>query len=115
MKFIKTLIVAGLLGFSVPVLAHTDMLQSHPADGAMMMEPVHNLQLKFGSQVRLVNVKVIDSANKPVSIGFKPMMEPGQEFTVPMPMLKPDNYTVHWTVMGNDGHKMKGSFGFMQH
>jgi methionine-rich copper-binding protein CopC len=30
-------------------------------------------------------------------------------------MLQPDNYTVHWTTMGDDGHKMKGSFGFMQH
>jgi hypothetical protein len=50
-----------------------------------------------------------------VSIDFSPMMEPGKQFSVPVPMLQPDNYTVHWTTMGDDGHKMKGSFGFMQH
>lgn len=115
MKFMTHLIVAGLLGLSTVAAAHTSMMQSHPADGAMMMEPVRNLQLNFGSEVLLVNVKVIDSANKPVSIDFTPMKQPGKQFTVPVPMLKPDNYTVHWTVMGNDGHKMKGSFGFMQH
>ncbi|GAA0691158.1 hypothetical protein GCM10009104_17460 [Marinobacterium maritimum] len=115
MRMFKSLLAAGLIALSAPALAHTDMMESHPMDGAMMMEQVSELKLNFGKPVRLVNVKLISSDNRPVSIDFKPVMEPGKQFSVPVPMLKPDNYTVHWTTMGDDGHKMKGSFGFMQH
>jgi hypothetical protein len=31
------------------------------------------------------------------------------------PVLVPGNYTVHWKAMGDDGHMMDGTFGFMQH
>ncbi|MET3999954.1 copper resistance protein CopC [Marinobacterium iners] len=115
MRMFKSLLAAGLIALSAPVMAHTDMMDSHPMDGAMMMEQVGELKLNFGMPVRLVNVKLISSDNRPVSIDFSPMMEPGKQFSVPVPMLQPDNYTVHWTTMGDDGHKMKGSFGFMQH
>ena len=83
--------------------------------GAMMMEPVKNLELNFGMDVRLVKLRLIDSTDKPVSIGFSPMLEPTRGFSIPLPALKPDNYRVDWTAMGGDGHKMTGSFQFMQH
>jgi len=118
MKQLKSVIAAGLIALSTSALAQSDMMgmtSSHPMDGAMMMEPVKNLEMNFDMEVRLVNVKLIDSGNKPVSIGFKPMEEHAKAFKVPMPGLKPDNYTVHWTAMGADGHRMNGSFQFMQH
>ncbi len=115
MNKLKTLIAAGLIALSVPALAHTDMMSSQPMDGAMMMEPVKHLELNFGMEVRLVKLRLIDSSNKPVSIGFKPMLDAMTSFSVPLPTLKPDNYRVEWTAMGEDGHKMTGSFGFMQH
>ncbi|MBV1788075.1 copper resistance protein CopC [Marinobacterium sp. D7] len=118
MKQLKSIIAAGLIALSAPAFAQSDMMgmmSSHPMDGAMVMEPTQNLEMTFGMDVRLVNVKVIDSSNKPLSIGFKPMEEHAKTFSVPVPMLKPDNYTVHWTAMGEDGHRMTGSFQFMQH
>ena len=115
MKMFKTLLAAGLIALSTQSFAQAEMMDSHPMDGAMMMEPVGELKMNFGMPVRLVNVKLISSDNRPVSIDFSPMTEPGEEFSVPVPMLKPDNYTVHWTTMDEDGHRMKGSFGFMQH
>ncbi|MBR9885919.1 MAG: copper resistance protein CopC, partial [Oceanospirillales bacterium] len=91
------------------------MMHSQPMDGAMVMEPTDNLEMMFDMDVRLVNVRVVDSGNKPLSIGFKPMDGHARSFKVPVPALKPDNYTVHWTAMGEDGHRMSGSFQFMQH
>ncbi|QRV23427.1 copper resistance protein CopC [Marinomonas foliarum] len=38
-----------------------------------------------------------------------------KNFQTMLPMLAPDSYTVHWKAMGEDGHMMKGSYGFMQH
>lgn len=115
MKTLKSIIAAGLIALSAPAFAHTDMMESQPMDGAMMMEPVKNVDMTFGMDVRLVKLRVIDSSNKPVSIGFSPITEPAKNFSVPMPMLKPDTYKVDWTAMGEDGHKMTGSFQFMQH
>ncbi|MBP0048575.1 copper resistance protein CopC [Marinobacterium sp. AK62] len=115
MNKLKTLIAAGLIAVSVPALAHTDMMSSQPMDGAMVMEPVKKLELNFGMDVRLVKLRLIDSSDKPVSIGFKPIVEPTRSFSVPLPTLTPDNYRVQWTAMGDDGHKMTGSFQFMQH
>jgi hypothetical protein len=36
-------------------------------------------------------------------------------FAIALPALKPAKYTVSWMIMGDDGHKMKGEFGFMLH
>ena len=93
MNMFKSLLAAGLIALSAPAMAHTDMMDSHPMDGAMMMEQVGELKLNFGMPVRLVNVKLISSDNRPVSIDFSPMMEPGTAFSVPVPMLKPVSYT----------------------
>ncbi|KEA63747.1 Copper resistance protein CopC [Marinobacterium lacunae] len=118
MKKLKAMIAAGLISLSAPAVAQSDMMgmmHSQPMDGAMVMEPTDNLEMMFDMDVRLVNVRVVDSGNKPLSIGFKPMDGHARSFKVPVPALKPDNYTVHWTAMGEDGHRMSGSFQFMQH
>lgn len=118
MKQLKSVIAAGLIALSAPVLADSGMMgmtESHPIDGAMMMEPVDHLEMNFGMDVRLMNVRIMDSSNKPVSIGFKPMEGHTMNHSVAVPSLKPDNYTVHWNAMGEDGHRMNGSFQFMQH
>jgi methionine-rich copper-binding protein CopC len=96
MKMFKPLLAAGLIALATPCMAQAEMMESHVP-------------------VRLVNVKLIGSDKRPVSIEFSPVMVPNKKFSVPLPTLKPDNYTVHWTTLDENGHKMKGSFGFMQH
>lgn len=115
MKMFKPLLAAGLIALATPCMAQAEMMESHPMDGAMTMEQVGELKINFDVPVRLVNVKLIGSDKRPVSIEFSPVMVPNKKFSVPLPTLKPDNYTVHWTTLDENGHKMKGSFGFMQH
>lgn len=115
MNKFKTLITGTALLASSSVFAHGMMDMTYPQDGAMMMEPTDRVEVKFEMPMKLVSMKLIDSTGKPVAIDFDRSQEAGMHFKVMTPTLKPDNYKVHWKAMGDDGHMMKGSFGFMQH
>ncbi len=115
MKKLKTILAITTLTASSTLFAHGMMESTYPEDGAMMMTPTEKVEVNFPMPMKLVNLKLVDSTGKPVSINFQRAKEPNTEFEVSLPALKPDNYTVHWKAMGNDGHMMKGSFGFMQH
>lgn len=115
MKKIRSLVASAALVSSSTLFAHGMMESTFPMDGSMMMEPTDRVEVQFEMPMRLVNLKLIDSSGKPVAIDFNRAKEAGTHFKVMMPDLKPDNYEVHWKAMGDDGHMMKGSFGFMQH
>ena len=99
---IKFLTVISVV-FSSAVFAHVHLEKSVPADNAMLMNPPEELTLVFTKEVRVVKVSL---ANKQVATS---------KFTWKLPKLAPANYTVDVTFLGNDGHKMKHSFGFMVH
>lgn len=115
MKKINTLIGIATLAASSNLFAHGMMDHTYPKDGAMMMEPTDRVEVKFEMPMNLVNMKLIDAEGKPVSIDFKRSKDVGTHFKVMTPNLAPGDYKVHWKAMGDDGHMMKGSFGFMQH
>ncbi|NRP27343.1 Copper resistance protein CopC [Marinobacterium sp. xm-d-420] len=115
MKKLKNLLVMASLVASSNLFAHGMMENTYPSDGAMMMERTDRVELHFKSPMKLINLKVIDSSGKPLSIEFERSSEASSQYSTMMPELKPDNYTVHWKAMGEDGHMMDGQFGFMQH
>lgn len=113
---LKSLTAITLLTLSTSLFAQGMMMgTTYPEDGAMMMEATDRLELNFDMPMKLVSLKLIDSSGRPVAIDFKRSPELGSHFKVMTPTLKPDNYKVHWKAMGDDGHMMKGSYGFMQH
>lgn len=115
MKKLNILLAAASLSCASTVFAHGMMGSTYPMDGAMMMEQTDRVEINFEMPMRLVNLKLIDSVGKPVAIDFNRGEGVDRHYKVMMPNLKPDNYEVHWKAMGDDGHMMKGSFGFMQH
>ena len=115
MKKLQNLLAITAVFVSSSLFAHGMLDSTYPKDGAMMMEPTDRVEVSFNSPMKLINVKLIDSTGKPLSIDFKRSKEAGTQFKVVMPTLTPDNYTVHWKAMGDDGHMVKGTFGFMQH
>ena len=115
MMVLKKTVAMAALAFSGFAFAHGDMGKTYPADGAMMMEPTEHVELHFEMPMALLKLRVIDSSGKPVAIDFTRSKEMKEHFKVMMPTLAPDNYKVEWKAMGEDGHSMNGSFGFMQH
>jgi methionine-rich copper-binding protein CopC len=100
---------------STSVFAHTGLTSSIPANNAMLMKSPEKVEVVFKDEVRLVSLSVLNAKDESVEIDFTPSMKASETFSYDLPMLKPSNYTVSWTIMGEDGHKMKGDFSFMVH
>lgn len=106
------LMLAVLL--AMPASAHTQLVKSQPADGAIMQEPVQQLVLEFKEPVRLMRVDLTKAEGAPIDVDFTPSIGAGTRFDVALPELAPGDYRVHWMLMGADGHKATGSFRFSQ-
>lgn len=115
MKKLQMILAVATFAVSSSLFANGMMKDSFPKDGAMMMNPTDRVEVNFEKPMKLVNLKVVDSIGKPVSIDFKRSKQAATNFKAKIPNLKSDNYKVYWKAVGEDGHMMKGSFGFMQH
>jgi methionine-rich copper-binding protein CopC len=115
MKKIQTLVTIVALAASSSVLAHSTMEGTFPKDGAMVMEPTRHVEVNFDMPMKLINLKVIGADGTPVAVDYERAKEAGTHFKGMTPVLLPGNYTVHWKAVGDDGHMMDGTFGFMQH
>lgn len=111
-KYIAIIFVAMT---SMSVLAHTGLTSSMPANNAMLMKSPEMIKVTFDDSVRLVNLSVANSKEEAIEMDFAPTMEASKTFSYDLPMLTPNTYKVSWTIMGEDGHKMKGDFSFMVH
>ncbi|AKO52432.1 copper resistance protein CopC [Marinobacter psychrophilus] len=115
MKKIQILIAIGALTASSSVFAHSMMESTFPQDGAMVMEPTRHVEVNFDMPMKLINLKVIGADGRPIAVDYERAKEAGTHFKGMTPVLVPGNYTVHWKALGDDGHMMDGTFGFMQH
>ena len=107
----KSIIIALFvlsLSLSIQAYAHTSLASSMPKDNAMLMESPDNLDLNFADDVRLVDLKVKSKKGELVDVGFEPSMDANKNYSFSLPLLAVDTYVVSWTIMGDDGHKMKG-------
>jgi methionine-rich copper-binding protein CopC len=115
MKKIQTLVTIVALAASSSVFAHAMVESTFPQDGAMVMEPTRQVEVNFDMPIKLINLKVIGADGTPVAVDYERAKEAGTRFKGMTPVLVPGSYTVHWKAMGDDGHMMDGTFGFMQH
>jgi methionine-rich copper-binding protein CopC len=106
------LVLAGALVAGVAVAQEQTMLQaSSPADGAALDAPPQQLELTFMHPVQLDLVTVSTLAGETIPVAVERTGEATTEYTVPLPELQPDDYTVQWQAVG-DGHTMSGTIQF---
>ncbi len=117
MKKINTLGIAALMTLSASALAHTDLVNSYPEDGAMLMQQPETLELSFSEDVAVSSLKMVGSDGQELALDAAIEMEtgPGTDLSIVLPNLVPDTYTVQWVVMSPDGHEVSGEVSFMQH
>lgn len=116
MKIVKLLALVLVMGGSVftsnALFAHTALTEAMPADGSVINEAPDNVTLRFTEEVRLLQLSVTDSASHEVETGFTPTANAQNAFSIMLPTLAADIYTVEWTVLGNDSHRVEGAFTF---
>ncbi|MBR9791204.1 MAG: copper resistance protein CopC [Gammaproteobacteria bacterium] len=115
MKTLLSTFLLTALFLSTSSYAHTSLKTSMPKNNAMLMSSPPQLSVVFTEPVRLAKLTLNSQNGEPVDFNFSPSMESSTFFNYDLPTLSPGNYTAQWMLLGEDGHKMDGSFDFMVH
>ena len=113
MKLLNKFFVLSISMFASSLLfAHAKLIEASPANGAVVNESPASITLSFNEDVQLLKVTLIGTDNKPVDTGFEASAASQTSFVVALPELAKDVYTVNWTIMGDDGHKVEEHYTF---
>ncbi|AWB69052.1 copper resistance protein CopC [Saccharobesus litoralis] len=113
MKKLLTLLFTLTITFSA--LGHAKLEAITPSNNAMLMHSPKELALSFNHAVKAVKVVLKKKKGQVVNFSFKPSKHAQKQFKWALPKLSPAMYEVEWTILGSDGHKIKGSSEFMVH
>lgn len=110
-----TFALAGalLLGPAAPVAAHSLLLESTPAAGAVVVRAPSRVTLRFNNRIeaRLSRLRLIDAQGE--ARGLLALGDgPPQQLQAALPPLAPGVYRLQWRVFSTDGHRVSGSFSF---
>lgn len=101
---------------SFGVMAHTQLESSVPANKGVLTVSPEQITLSFNKTVHLINLVLMNAKNKKLALNFSASKKKASTFTTPIAINLPaDTYTVVWTIIGSDGHKVKGKFPFILH
>ena len=100
---------AGLAAASA--LAHTELSQTVPADKAVLETAPKEVMLHFTEAVRLTSVALRKEGGAAAALGPLPAAK-SEHFAVPARELSVGAYTVEWRALSDDGHALRGAFGF---
>ncbi|HEY2011403.1 MAG TPA: copper homeostasis periplasmic binding protein CopC [Rhizomicrobium sp.] len=105
----KRILLLGLL-LATPAFAHARLVGSDPAADAKVKSP-GQIKLRFSENLEpsFSSARLVDAGGKTVPVSKS---VGGQTITLlPLP-LKPGAYKVTWQSVGQDTHRLTGSFGF---
>ena len=115
-KALLTMAAVALLSAAVPAATlHFGLDRSVPSAGASVESPA-GVTLWFTEvpQDNSISIRLVDARG-----GLVPSSEPrqdpedGRQFQIrPSGSLEPGGYTVAWRGIGQDGHTVRGDFGF---
>lgn len=111
-RVLRPFLFAAGLACSAVLLAHSALTETFPADGATVNAAPEKLGLAFNEDVRLLRVSLSGEDSGAVETGFRPQASAAKQFSLALPALAEDSYTVEWTIMGSDSHRVEGNFSF---
>ena len=104
--------LAVLLLLPGVVLAHAELVESDPADGASIESAAHTLSATFSEPLSAERSRIVvrDAAGNEVARGG--VSGDPETMTVDLPALAAGNYLARWTAVGIDGHVERGTIEF---
>lgn len=114
MNAMRTFLLLLLLGlsasWSAPADAHAALTESHPADGAVLVEAPAQLKLKFNEAVAPLVLRLV-SADGTTVVLDRYRME-GATIVIDAPDIGAGSHVLSWRVASEDGHPIGGSVLF---
>jgi methionine-rich copper-binding protein CopC len=112
--------VASLAMFSAAMLlsvtqaqAHANLVGSDPAKDATISAPkLISLHFSEALEMKVSGFKLTDVDGNPVAIKTIAAADKKSLAAAPAAPLAPGLYTISWTSMGDDSHKMNGTLSF---
>lgn len=107
------LLVPGLASVDVP---HLQLLRAEPAADTVLAESPAEIRLFFSEEPQMTGttVRLADSDDElvPSSDAAPDTVDARQVVIVPVEPVPPGAYTVYWRAISQDGHAVRGDFGF---
>ncbi len=106
------LLVAVLLLIAPAASAHSLLLESSPAAGAVVTAP-RDVRLRFNGRVekRLSRLTLVDESGGTHALALDAGGAP-DHLAAPLPSLAAGRYRLEWNVLSTDGHLVSGGFRF---
>lgn len=111
MKRIITLLIVAI--FSMPLIgqAHTTLSSSSPAEGAVVVEPLEEVVLTFGTVIEQGSAMTLESEGATYEFDEIALSDGIMTGTI-TEELPNAAYTVQWKIIGADGHPIEGEVAF---
>ncbi|HEX2804897.1 MAG TPA: copper resistance CopC family protein [Kineosporiaceae bacterium] len=107
------LAVALLCLAAAPARAHDVLIETDPADGAVLATAPTQVKLTFAQQALRIGTRLRVTGPGGAVVSGRPVQVVGSYVTQPLdPGLTPGGYTVVWRVTSADGHPVSGTFTF---
>ena len=117
----------GLL-LSISAWAHSPLAMLSPEDGTTLSNQPKEINMVFKSPAKLIKLEMVrekpgkktsflgslfgDDAGDAILLPDAVLMDTNISHTIPLPALIAGDYRINWRAMGEDGHVIKGDFGF---
>jgi copper resistance protein C len=115
-KPLAGLVLAGLavLAIASVAAAHSLLLESTPAAGAVLAAAPREIMLRFNNRIEkaLSRVRLLDERGSAQPVTLTTAGAPADRLTGALPSLGPGRWRVEWHVLSTDGHVVSGRFDF---
>ena len=112
MKKILAVLMLLILAMPLSAQAHTGLSSSNPAEGEKISAPLEEITLIFETQIEAGSTMVLEGAGQ--TFTFDEITASGDTLQgmVAEKELANGAYVIQWTIIGADGHPIKGEVRF---
>ena len=100
-----------LLFASLPAAAHSELRQSVPAAGAVLVHAPEQIELHFNERVQVTALRLFREAGEEVLLPRRSIRTTSREI-IALPPLPPGAYRAEWRIISADGHPAGGVIPF---
>ena len=94
-----------------PAAAHSELRQSLPAAGAVLMRAPEKIELHFNERVQLTALRLYRVGGEEIPLPRRSIRAASTE-VIPLPLLAPGAYRAEWRIISADGHPAGGVIPF---